>query len=102
MNKKIIALLVILLTLGLSLACGGTGKTPEAKEPTDGGAVYPASQSAVKEEIASPATARFPPMGHHEVIIIKRSENNYRLTAFVESEFRCNGKEILCLRGDLG
>lgn len=95
MKRKTTIILAVLLVLGFSLACVGSKGTSrqdqdssimDRQERDDREAAYKASQAEVKKELFAPDTAKFPPIDHHEVIIIKISDGQYRLGAFVESE----------------
>lgn len=77
--------LVIVFTSGCCFGSGSSTPTTESEQSKEVRAfVY--SQTAVKSQLKSPATAKFPSITNDSVIVTKISTDKYRVTAFVDSE----------------
>jgi hypothetical protein len=83
----VVLIIVVFLVLKSYFFSGSSPFTPKIKDEQSkqiDALIY--SQSAVKDNLVAPLTAKFPGITDDKVSVEKITENNYFVTAYVDSE----------------
>lgn len=78
----IVITFLVLCNIDPTKSSAPTTESEQSKEVR----AFVCSQTAIKSQLKSPATAKFPSVTNSSVVITKISTDKYRVTAFVDSE----------------